>query len=63
MDMMSEGFKEKESEQAVFQKMDGFFGPSPEFECEEHINYSNGGQPEVLGNGADLEPMPEKIQA
>jgi hypothetical protein len=60
--MMPEGFEEKESEQAVFQEMDGFLWPVPQLEREEHINRSNSGQPKVLGNGPDIEPIPEEIQ-
>jgi hypothetical protein len=43
--------------------MDSFLGPPPQFEREENIDKCDGGKPDVIGNRADSEPEPEKIEA
>jgi hypothetical protein len=56
---MPESLVEKESEHTVFQEMDSFLWPTPEFDRKVDINKSNGSQPEVIGKGADFESEQE----
>jgi hypothetical protein len=48
-DVMLERFKEKKTEKTVFEKMDGFLRPFPEFEGEKYVNEGNSCQPEIIG--------------
>jgi hypothetical protein len=59
---MSKSSEKKKTEEAILQKMDGFFWPIPEADGEVDINDSDSGQPQVIGHGPDVEPEPEKVK-